>query len=362
MIVCSDCFSDAEIKTRIESYGKKGTCQFCGKTECYIYDSNKDSYLSGIFDKIINLYSPVSSLSKKVPASKQTFLKSEFSKSWGFFNKLSEEQIYNILVELSSDLYSETPELFDSPIINAQIDDTTSITENSILRGYEWNDFVFSLKHQNRFHTGYMNTEIFEKFCSYIRKPYKKGTKFYRARISSEKGFEPIDMGAPKADIVSDGRANSAGIRRLYLADDFLTTIYETRAGAFDFVSVGCFELQKDITVVDFKLINQISPVTEGLSALQYIINRDLLNKINDEMGKTMRRSDSVLDYLPTQYITDFIQSISYEDGPEYDGIEYRSTLHPAGYNLAIFNPELFKCISVDVYRVNEIKYDPMKI
>lgn len=87
MIVCSDCFSDAEIKTRIESYEKKGTCQFCGKTECYIYDSNKDSYLSGIFDKIINLYSPVSSLSKKVPASKQTFLKSEFSKSWGFFNK-----------------------------------------------------------------------------------------------------------------------------------------------------------------------------------------------------------------------------------------------------------------------------------
>ena len=266
------------------------------------------------------------------------------------------------MVELSSDLYSETPELFDSPIINAQIDDTTSITENSILRGYKWDDFVFSLKHQNRFHTGYMNTDILEKFCSYIRKPYKKGTKFYRARISSKKGFEPIDMGAPKADIVSDGRANSAGIRRLYLADDFLTTIYETRAGAFDFVSVGCFELQKDITVVDFKLINQISPVTEGLSALQYIINRDLLNKINDEMGKTMRRSDSVLDYLPTQYITDFIQSISYEDGPEYDGIEYRSTLHPAGYNLAIFKPELFKCISVDVYRVNEIKYDPMKI
>lgn len=361
MIVCSDCFSDTEIKTRIESYGVKGTCQFCGNTECYIYDSNKDSYLNGVFDKIINLYSPVSSLSKNVSASKQTLLKSEFSKSWGFFNKLSEEQIYNILIELSSDLYSENPELFNSPIINAQFDDAT-IAENSILRGHEWNDFVFSLKHQNRFHTSYMNTEILEKFCSYIRKPYKKGTKFYRARISSEKGFKPVDMGAPELDIVSDGRANSAGIRRLYLADDFLTTIYETRAGAFDFVSVGCFELQKDITVVDFKLINQISPVIDDLSALKYIINRDLLNKINDEMGKAMRRSDSTLDYLPTQYITDFIQSISYEDGPEYAGIEYRSTLHPTGYNLAIFNPELFNCISVDVYKVNKIKYDPIKV
>ena len=79
-------------------------------------------------------------------------------------------------------------------------------------------------------------------------------------------------------------------------------------------------------------------------------------------MGKTMRRSDSVLDYLPTQYITDFIQSISYEDGPEYDGIEYRSTLHPAGYNLAIFNPDLFECVSVSVYDIEKLQYTSKKV
>lgn len=259
MIICSNCFSDAEIKTRIESYNIKGTCQFCGKSDCYIYNSETDNYLNGVLDKIINLYTPVSSFPERVPAAKQTFLKNELLKSWPLFNNLTEEQVYDIAVSLSPDLYSESPDLFDSPIINSQLDDHLSVTQNSILRGYAWEDFVQSLKHQNRFHTSYMNTDILKVFCSYIRKPYKKGAKFYRARISSEEGFDSDQMSAPPERVVSDGRANSMGIRRLYLANDFLTTIYETRAGAFDYVSVGCFELLEDITVVDFKLINQIT-------------------------------------------------------------------------------------------------------
>ena len=43
---------------------------------------------------------------------------------------------------------------------------------------------------------------------------------------------------------------------------------------------------------------------------MEYAINKEHLNKINDEMGKIMRRSDSALDYVPTQYITDFVKSI----------------------------------------------------
>lgn len=362
MIICNDCFSDTEIKNRIKSYNKQGTCEFCKKSNSYIYNSEIDNYLNGVFDKIINLYIPVSNLPQKAPPSKQTFLKSEFLKTWSIFNNLSEEQIYDIIIALSPDLYSESPELFDTPIVNVQLNDEISITQNSILKGYNWEDFVQSLKHQNRFHTSYINTEILKIFCSYIRKPYKKGMKFYRARISSEEGFSLDQMGAPPEQSVLDGRANSMGIRRLYLASDFLTSIYETRAGAFDFVSVGCFELQKDITVVDFKLINQISPITEELDALQYLINKEYLNKINNEMGKVMRRSDSLLDYIPTQYITDFIQSITHDGRYEYDGIEYKSTLYPSGFNLAIFNPDLFSCISIDIYKVNELKYDPLKL
>jgi len=362
MIFCYNCFSDTEIQNRIKSHANGGNCSVCRKNNSFIYNTESDDYLNGVFDKIINLYTPVSSISTGIPASKQTFLKNEMLNTWHIFNNLSDEQVYQITVELSPDLYKESPELFDTPIINTQFFDDSCLKENSILKGYSWEEFVNSLKFKNRFHTNYINTDILKIFCSYIRKPYKKGTRFYRGRISTEHGFLFEEMSAPKKNLVTDGRANSAGIRRLYLANDIPTTIHEVRAGAFDYVSVGCFELQQDITIVDFKLINQISPITENLNALQYLINREYLNKINDEMGKAMRQSDSPLDYIPTQYIADFIQSIMHDNKHEYDGIEYRSTLYPKGFNLAIFNPDLFTCISVEVHKIKELKYDTSQV
>ena len=259
---------------------------------------------------------------------------------------------------LSPDLYSSTPELIDAPVVNQIEMDKEALKENSILKGYTWEQFVEALKHENRFHTNHINTDILKVFCSFIRKGYKAGTKFYRGRISSKTGFDCSSMGAPPKEKISEGRANSAGIQRLYLAGDKDTTIHEMRAGAFDYITLGCFELKKDITVVDLKMINKISPLIEQLDVTQYYINRDHLNKINDEMSKALRRSDSPLDYVPTQYITDFIQSVTHDGEHEYDGIEYRSTLYPNGYNLAIFDPLLFECVSVETIQIKDLRYN----
>ena len=114
---------------------------------------------------------------------------------------------------------------------------------------------------------------------------------------------------------------------------------------------------KKDIIVVDLKRINQISPFIEELDCLEYAINKEHLNKINNEMGRIMRRSDSALDYIPTQYITDFVKSITHNEIAEYAGIEYKSVMHENGYNLAIFNPELFECIDTEIYKIDMIDY-----
>ena len=143
----------------------------------------------------------------------------------------------------------------------------------------------------------------------------------------------------------------------MYLGDTAETTIYEARAGAYDFVTVGKFKLKKDIIVVDLKRINQISPFIEGLNCLEYAINKEHLNKINDEMSKIMRRSDSALDYVPTQYITDFVKSIIHDDVAEYAGIEYKSVMHSEGYNLALFDPDLCECVDTQVYGIDTIDY-----
>ena len=180
---------------------------------------------------------------------------------------------------------------------------------------------------------------------------------FYRCRISDKEGFTTDEMGAPPIELTTDGRANARGIRCLYLGDTKETTIYETRAGVFDYVTVGEFVLKEDIIVVDLKRINQISPFTEGLDCLEYAINREHLNKINDEMSKAMRRSDSTLDYVPTQYITDFIKNIMHMGKQEYAGIEYKSVMHNDGFNLALFDPEIAECVNTEVYRIDTIEY-----
>lgn len=74
-------------------------------------------------------------------------------------------------------------------------------------------------------------------------------------------------------------------------------------------------------------------------------------------MSKSLRRSDSTLDYVPTQYIVDFIKSITHNGKQEYDGIEYNSTTNPGGYNLSIFNPDVFECMAVDVYDIEQLHY-----
>ena len=80
-------------------------------------------------------------------------------------------------------------------------------------------------------------------------------------------------------------------------------------------------------------------------------VNREYLSKINEELSHPLRRNDSVLDYLPTQYIIDFIQSLSNDDGtPTFDGIKYQSAMHSKGSNLTIFDPNLFKCTYCNTY------------
>lgn len=91
---------------------------------------------------------------------------------------------------------------------------------HSILRGHSWEEFVESIKHDNRFHTQLINTDKLETYLSYLRKDYEKGKSMYRGRLCySDKEYKPKEMGAPPIEFAKEGRANSTGIRRLYLAD-----------------------------------------------------------------------------------------------------------------------------------------------
>ena len=90
--------------------------------------------------------------------------------------------------------------------------------------------------------------------------------------------------------------------------------------------------------------IDKISPFLAGMDFTQYAFNIEHFRKIKNEIAKPLRRYDSPLDYLPTQYISDLIKSQGIK------GIAYQSTMIEGGLNYAIFDESLFTCKSIRVY------------
>lgn len=364
MIFCEYCFKDEEISSMIHSTlsSTTGVCPICGHKNAHLYDTDLQHNLTPYFEDLLNIYTPSNLLPDTYPRAETHSLIDDLKERWNIFGDISRTQIYEILKSICSEFYTTSPYIFEGTVGIPELYDSTYLKDHALLKNNDWDAFVTEIKTKNRYHSRLINFETLEKYCSFIRKTYKTGELFYRARISDQDGYSKNEMSAPPPGKSSEGRANARGITCLYVANDIETTLHEVRAAAFDFVSVGHFRLKKDITVVNLRAIAKISPFVEELDCLDHAINKQYLEKLNSEMSKVLRRSDSKLDYVPTQYIIDFIKSIEHNGTQEYDGIEYNSTTNPGGYNLAIFNPDLFECIDVDIYDIENLRYTKTKL
>ncbi|RHW38155.1 RES domain-containing protein [Neobacillus notoginsengisoli] len=350
MICCEKCFKDAEIKAIIRGIGVDGNCEVCNKTNVYIYDTDNNKELIEHFNGLLEIYTPSDSYPADFPREKANLLKDELRDRWDVFT-IDKEKVYTLMKNICSEKYSEIPGLFHSPIGITTLYQTSYLEENSLIKTFKWENFVKEIKTVNRFHTNLINKKILEMFCEYATTSYRKGHVFYRGRISSSKGYSIKEMGAPPPGKASDGRANPLGISCLYLANDIETTFHEVRASVYDYVTIGKFELIEDIEVVDFIALDRISPFST-IDIELHAVNKEHLRKISNEIAKPLRRGDSSLDYLPTQYIAEFVKSIGHK------GIRFKSTRNEKGFNLAVFNQDLFKCTDVEVYDVKSIIYD----
>ena len=85
-------------------------------------------------------------------------------------------------------------------------------------------------------------------------------------------------------------------------------------------------------------IINKLNKIPWRVS-MMYLINEKILKLIEKDLAKPLSRYDSELDYLPTQYISDFAKFLG------YDGVKYYSTFDKDSYNLALFNSDVCKCV-----------------
>lgn len=265
---------------------------------------------------------------------------------------LSSNEVYTIITNICSNKYKENPEIFKQPIGLTVLVDEDYMRENTLFKNRSWEDFENDIKYKSRFHTNIFNKELFKVYLKYSTTTLKPGEKYFRARISNDEGYSKHEMGAPKLGKSTDGRANPRGISYLYLSSKLKTTFHEVRAGVHDYVTVAEFRILKELKVIDFTLLDKISPfIDENFDETLYIINRQNLSRIHREILKPLRTGESDLNYLPTQYIVDYIRSLGYE------GIKYDSSRDREGFNLALFSEEKVVCEKVNLFKIDSVHY-----
>lgn len=351
-----ECFKDEQLNSMVASNNRLGNCDITNDKDCLVYDTEDDYYLEEYLNEILDVFTVAKYLKIADTDARVGYLQ-DFLKKWGLFS-VDVDNIYKIVKEICKERYQDEKELFDEKVTIAEFFSPDNMNKLSLLKNYTWEDFSYHIKHINRFHSQQVNFVQLEKLLENMMIDIRKGTlKLFRARICDEtnylSGYTTKKMGAPSVTLATAGRTNSEGIQCLYLADNTETTLHEVRARDHDHVTVGEFHQIKDLKLVDLSLFDHIGPFSiPDFDMTWFAINIDIIRKLGNEVAKPMRRFDSSLDYVPTQYICDYIKHLG------YDGIKYKSTLSNGGVNYAIFNEKKFECINVKVVEIDSTKYE----
>lgn len=350
-----ECFLDEQLSSMIESKPRYGKCEVLQKDDCIIYDTEKDTYLEAYFVDILDAFSVAKYLNIQDTDERVGYLK-EFLDNWNIFS-LVKNDIQKVLKAICFQRYEEEPELFEEKVTIREFYSVDDMKRLSLLKTYNWETFCYNIKYVNRFHSHQINIyqlkNLLENFSIDIP---KETLTLYRARVCDKNvyinGYSTREMGAPPIPNTVAGRTNSEGIQCLYLSGNEQTTLHEVRARENDHVTIGEFLQKKNLRIVDLGLFEEISPFSiSDFNATWFAINVEIIRKMGTEIAKPMRRFDSLLDYIPTQYICDYIKHLG------YDGIKFKSTLLEDGINYAIFNERNFECLNVKLVMVHKIKY-----
>jgi hypothetical protein len=343
MNCCFECFSSKYIQVIIHTNSAlRGNCDYCNSINVLLYTPQE---LALFFQPFLELYSNDDQNGQPLPIQ----IEKDFSNK--IFSSKVQANVGSLLRQIFIDEPIESDWAFENNVSltclrEAQRNERVQPLQNS------WENFAEEIKYTNRFHIkNTLDLGILEKILRFYEKPITRGKVFYRSRISSMLGFQPTEMANPPKEKTKSGRANPIGISYLYLSDSIQTTLYEARAALFDYITVAEFRLLENINVVNFRgdTYDPILLAEEGRLE-EFMILLPFTSRLESELSRPRRRTDSDLDYLPTQYLSEFIKSLG------YTGVEFKSSLYNEGYNLAIFEPEKFECIKCDVCEIHNIQ------
>ncbi len=137
----------------------------------------------------------------------------------------------------------------------------------------------------------------------------------------------------------------------MYLSKSIKTTLYETRATYLDELTIGEFKIKntESIILVDFTALPSAFSYDSSSNINDYTKSILLKKLISSDLSKPLRRYDSELEYIPTQFICEYIRYIT-----GADGILFASSLHKEGKNIVLFEQKKVECFSVKRVSIKE--------
>jgi len=348
---CVNCFSSNTLKEYIKNNGHRGNCDFCSSKNVYCIMPSK---LQGLFVPVVRIYDIFQNFGPIHDNNEYQgqYLWEKLDKDWQIF-KVSDSQIHETLVkEIFSDNNAENSyDMLLSSVVERKGEYWTDDYKASTKLEGIWDDFCKEIKLNNRY---FPNTSIdlalLQKLLSHFNTTLKVKTHLFRARRCDIKKWKPSQMGKPPVDRSQPGRANPKGINYLYLASDKITCIAEIKPSIQEEITVATFSVKVDLKLLDLRNLWIYDPFSFGEDLTFVLKYERFLVRLGSELSKTIGPKDAELEYVPLQYLCEFVKKAG------YDGIIYKSSVAD-GSNFAIFNDNKLKCTRTTLTKIEKVEY-----
>lgn len=216
--------------------------------------------------------------------------------------------------------------------------------------GSSWDQFCETIKHKRRFFfhsTGqddrdsYTPATLLSTIANISARlglinQIPVGTRLWRARpdLARRARADAAGFGPPPVQLATQSnRMNPPGIPMLYLASSTTTAVLETRSAES---RVGRWRVIRPLRVLDLRRLPEVPGFFGNMHRSNRLGLKFLHSFAADIMAPVARDDHAHIEYLPSQVVTEFMRDHDFEGG-RIDGIAYGSTVHPGGWNVALF-------------------------
>ena len=351
---CVNCFNDKTVKDHIIQRGEIGDCGFCYSQSVYCIEP---SDLEQLFLPLVQLYDIVEGFMpmEDLKEWQGQFIWERLNEDWdvfAFYDYGQQEALVRAIFASMDHPKEDGFQHLHSYVVR-QGEYWGDEDEVSDKMGEEWDDFCNEIKFGNRyFPTKEINTDLLSELLSYLEYVVEVGCVLIRARLS-ERGtlLACSEMGRPPINRSQHGRANPRGIPYLYLSSDSVTAIAEIRPDSGERVTVADFVVKEPIHAVDLRNPIIDDPFRFGYNLEFMCTYLKFVRRLGAELSKTVSPQEAELEYIPLQYICEFMKKMG------FDGVLYRSSV-AEGHNLAVFNDSRLECTKTELCEVGAVNYE----